>query len=300
MGGPDFDPETRSWYQRAEERRAPFGATQLRRCGRGVYLLTAVAELEREPRSPADVIFGRGQVLFRLSNQARSASINILVKSDAARRRIEFGPNGASQAVWLLGKQPDSVDWMTTGGFPFTVQADGEEEVHTWGEPLTNEAKQRSPNRVQQDPPAQSRFTGRARPDSQFDVFLCHSHEDADEVRGIAATLRKHDVSYWLDAERINPGDSVVEKIQQGLGASRTLAVCLSRHVLKSGWARAEYADVLSRVCGGQGGRRVVPLVLETLTEKEYPALLYDRRAVDARNPAELTSFAEFLRRRDG
>ena len=54
-------------------------------------------------------------------------------------------------------------------------------------------------------------------------VFLSHSSSDKELVTRIAEDLKDAGIPVWLDAWEILPGDSVAQKIQEGLDALTTL-----------------------------------------------------------------------------
>ena len=56
----------------------------------------------------------------------------------------------------------------------------------------------------------------------QFDVFLAHNSLDKEIVRRIYQRLTEKGVKCWLDEEQLLGGDSIQEKITQGILQSRT------------------------------------------------------------------------------
>ena len=74
-------------------------------------------------------------------------------------------------------------------------------------------------------------------------VFLSHSNKDSETVRRIADDLVAADIDVWLDAWEIVAGDSIVQKIQEGLEDSDLLAVALlNQAVLKESYPGYEEA----------------------------------------------------------
>ncbi|MCP4113785.1 MAG: TIR domain-containing protein [Desulfobacteraceae bacterium] len=112
----------------------------------------------------------------------------------------------------------------------------------------------------------------------EWDVFIAFASEDFPIVREIVNDLKRHKIRYWLDDEQILPGDSISQKVENGLLNSRFVMPCFSRHELKSGWVRAEYSAILNRMLSGNTGQRVVPLILDDLEDSEMPPLLSDIR----------------------
>lgn len=80
-----------------------------------------------------------------------------------------------------------------------------------------------------------------------FDVFLSHNSEDKTRVRRLAELLRAKGLRVWFDEWVIRPGDDIYLAIERGLGAARTLVLCLSSAALKSDWVGLERSTALFR-----------------------------------------------------
>jgi hypothetical protein len=127
-----------------------------------------------------------------------------------------------------------------------------------------------------------------------FVCFLCHSSQDKGLIVSFAAKLRKLGLPYWLDSERIQPGDSIVSAIQNGLTGSRYLLVFLSKGFLQSPWVRAEYAPLLKREIES-GRTTVIPVVIGDILDNEIPLLLADKRRLDIRRPEAEAELLDLL-----
>jgi len=93
------------------------------------------------------------------------------------------------------------------------------------------------------------------------DVFLCHASEDKKSiVRSLYEGLTKAGITCWLDEAEVSWGDSIVEKVQEGLRESQFVIVVLSKAFLAKPWPRRELAAALS-VEASTGGVRVLPLL---------------------------------------
>ncbi len=110
------------------------------------------------------------------------------------------------------------------------------------------------------------------------DVFLCHASEDKHSiVRSLHEGLTKSGITCWLDEAEVRWGDSIVEKVQEGLRESQFVIVVLSKTFLAKPWQRRELAAALS-VEASTGGVRVLPLLAGDEREKrailkEFPLL---------------------------
>jgi formylglycine-generating enzyme required for sulfatase activity len=110
-------------------------------------------------------------------------------------------------------------------------------------------------------------------------VFLSHSSDDKDDVRRLGEDLRRAGLEVWLDEREIRVGESIVQKIQEGLNTTQYLALWLTRRSIESGWVNVEWQ---SRFADGlrDGTVVILPLLAE---DCEIPRLLRDRRYADFR-----------------
>lgn len=94
-----------------------------------------------------------------------------------------------------------------------------------------------------------------------FDVFLSHSHTDAEYVEKLAELLDdKNGLKSWLDKWVIVPGGSFQQEIAKGLEEAESCAVCLGAKTA-SGWFKKEYEVALNRQAGDESFR-VIPVLL--------------------------------------
>lgn len=71
-------------------------------------------------------------------------------------------------------------------------------------------------------------------------VFISYSRVDADVANNLASKLKEKKISHFLDQKDVTWGDSVRERIQQGLLKSSHIIVIVSPASLKSGWVSYE------------------------------------------------------------
>ena len=111
------------------------------------------------------------------------------------------------------------------------------------------------------------------------EVFLCHSSTDKERVRMVHDDLKHLGVSCWLDENKIKVGDSIVSKINEGLGSSKTMIAFLSKQAVRSMWGIKEWQSFLSRKLSGNE-LNILPAVLE---DCDIPSILADIRFADFR-----------------
>jgi len=125
-------------------------------------------------------------------------------------------------------------------------------------------------------------------------VFLSHSHEDRAFAARLGNDLAAHGLRVWIDSAEINVGDSLIEKISEGIETMDYLAVVLSKFSVQSEWVKREVEVATNREISHH---RVV--VLPILREQcEIPAFLKGKLYADFRDDAAYQSSLNLLLRR--
>jgi hypothetical protein len=106
-----------------------------------------------------------------------------------------------------------------------------------------------------------------AAPSVRFDVFISHASEDKDEfVRPLAASLTSLGLKVWYDEWTLTIGDSLRQKIDQGLANSDFGVVVLSRHFFSKEWPQAELDGLFAKE---MVGKKVILPVWHDITKEE-------------------------------
>jgi hypothetical protein len=114
-------------------------------------------------------------------------------------------------------------------------------------------------------------------------LFICHVFEDKpDFVEPLAHALRK-DFEVWYDKFELKLGDSLLQKITEGLLSADVGIVVLSKAFLaKKKWAQNELAGLFALETTT---RKIILPIWKDVTEedvKKYSPILADRFAVSA------------------
>jgi hypothetical protein len=89
--------------------------------------------------------------------------------------------------------------------------------------------------------------------EKKWDVFISHASEDKSTVaRPLAEALKRAGVRVWLDEHELKIGDSLSEKIDNGLSESQFGVVILSPAFLEKHWPRKELSGLRAREEDGQ------------------------------------------------
>ncbi len=108
-------------------------------------------------------------------------------------------------------------------------------------------------------------------------IFLSHNREDKEFVRQLGQDLRRAGITAWLDEAEIKPGDSIIDKIEEGLKGSKHLAVILSPDSVNSSWVKKELRAVLYQQIT-LNNKTVIPLLYKKC---EIPLFLIDILYID-------------------
>jgi hypothetical protein len=118
---------------------------------------------------------------------------------------------------------------------------------------------------------------------SHVTVFVCHASEDKLIVREVANGIASTGAQVWLDEWEIKIGDSIVEKINQGLDRMTHVIVVLSSNSVEKPWVKRELSSSLMRQLSNHGVQ-LLPIVLD---ECKIPTLLSDIKYSDFRTGLE-------------
>lgn len=125
-------------------------------------------------------------------------------------------------------------------------------------------------------------------------VYLAHASEDKAMVRPIAEYLMANGVEVWFDEWEIEPGDSLRQKMEDGLGVMTHFVVVLTETSIAKPWVAKEIDVGLVHQVGGKS--RFVPLVVGVDASKLSPfiqAMLFLK--LDPSSDADLKGLVDRL-----
>lgn len=105
-------------------------------------------------------------------------------------------------------------------------------------------------------------------------AFIGHSSKDHDFVLLLAKKLKKDSIDVWIDYWELKVGDSIVQKINEGLEKSSFLIIVFSENSIKSDWALKELNSTLMRQLT-KNDIKILPILLE-VDPDELPPLMSD------------------------
>ena len=116
-------------------------------------------------------------------------------------------------------------------------------------------------------------------------IFLSHSHKDKDFVRKLAFDLRKAGAKVWFDEAELKVGDSLIEKISEGLEEMEYVGAVISESAINSKWVNQELRVALTDEMK-LGRVKVLPFLVE---DCDLPPFLKDKLYADFREPSNYT-----------
>jgi len=109
------------------------------------------------------------------------------------------------------------------------------------------------------------------------DVFISYRGADGKEAETLARELTARGHKVWLDLWKIEIGDSIAGRIDEGLTDHPYLILCLSHAGVSTPWMSREWMSGLARQLDG-AGVRLLPV---RLTGGAPPSILADIRYAD-------------------
>lgn len=100
-------------------------------------------------------------------------------------------------------------------------------------------------------------------------IFLSHKNEDKPVVEPVALRLREifGEEAVFYDAWSIQPGDGIIEKMNQGLQAPEFVFFFVSSRSLESGLVKVEWQNALLKASKGE--TRLVPVRIDNTAMPE-------------------------------
>jgi hypothetical protein len=117
----------------------------------------------------------------------------------------------------------------------------------------------------------------------RWDAFISHASEDKEKVvTPLAAALRAAGLTIWVDQQALRLGDSLREKIDEGLAESRFGIVILSPNFLAKRWPARELNGLLA--LEDVGHKVILPVWHEIDKDvlRKHSPILADRLAADS------------------
>jgi ligand-binding sensor domain-containing protein len=113
---------------------------------------------------------------------------------------------------------------------------------------------------------------------SKKQIFISYSHSDKKFVKKLTIDLRNAGVRVWVDEKKIKVGDSISQKVEEGIYSCDFFCLIISRHSAKSKWVDREYRTALSVQLSSRNTLIILPLLIQDV---KLPFLLKDIKYAD-------------------
>ena len=110
-------------------------------------------------------------------------------------------------------------------------------------------------------------------------IFLCHAGEDNEVTEKIACELNNNGYAVWYDKWSLSVGDSITDKINEGIKGSSFMGVILSEKSINKPWCKLEMNSALQLQLKDMG-IKILTILIE---DCEIPPLLSDIKYADFR-----------------
>lgn len=142
------------------------------------------------------------------------------------------------------------------------------------------------------DAPFPGRMMIDIKKEKEFDVFISYFSGDQDFAHKIEGDLQNRDLHVWRDEGEIDVGDSISDKIQEGLKRCFTFIIILSPEALNRPWVKEELRAAYNLRLAEE--LKILPVVYK---DCELPIFLSDYRFADFREENNYTEQMEILSR---
>lgn len=99
----------------------------------------------------------------------------------------------------------------------------------------------------------------------KYDVFISYSYKDREWVRRLVDALSEQGLHVWYDVMEIKPGDSMLERVEEGLHDSTHVVFVITSETVRSNWAAAELGAALALQ------KPLIPIVAEDTPLEDIP-----------------------------
>jgi len=143
------------------------------------------------------------------------------------------------------------------------------------------------------------------------DVYLCYNSADLDWVRRLAEQIESETVdgsktarhlTAFFDRWDIGPGESLIDRMNQGMKGARKVVAVLSPEFVEADWPRFEWKHIVSEDPNNARGRLIPVMLRDASLDKtrriDPPAPFRELRWIDFRRPADFRAgFTELIRK---
>lgn len=100
-------------------------------------------------------------------------------------------------------------------------------------------------------------------------VFISHNSHDKSFVRKLSRDLENHGIKCWVDEAEIKIGDSLIQKIREGMDTANYFAIVLSPNSINAPWVVNEL-DVAMNYQINDKSIKILPIMLKNANFRDF------------------------------
>jgi DNA-binding response OmpR family regulator len=101
------------------------------------------------------------------------------------------------------------------------------------------------------------------------EVFISYNWKDKAIARKFADKLKDNNIAVWIDEGEIKLGDSLIQKIKDGLDQVRYVLALISENSIESGWVKRELEIAINHEIASKRVK-VLPIVIGDVQPPEF------------------------------
>lgn len=105
-----------------------------------------------------------------------------------------------------------------------------------------------------------------------------HSSKDKEEVEKLIPYLNGAGLPVWFDKYSIHVGDSIVDKVQEGLDEAESVIFWITEHFLDSSWCRYEMSAFIKKLI--EENALIISILDKNIEIRQLPLFLRDIKAI--------------------
>lgn len=109
-------------------------------------------------------------------------------------------------------------------------------------------------------------------------VFISYSHKDKVFVDRLALDLKSKGMDVWVFEKKIKVGESIIQKVEEGIARCDYFCLVISRHSVNSNWVKREYRTALNKQLSSGTTPTILPILIQDV---ELPELLKEIKYAD-------------------
>lgn len=115
-------------------------------------------------------------------------------------------------------------------------------------------------------------------------VFLSHSFQNKEDIEELIPFLNSKNLPVWYAPLDIEYGDSIINKVEEGMGNSVCVIFWITKEYLSSRWCKKEMSSFLNRQII-RNNILILPIVDSDILEEDIPAFISELKYLRISRP---------------